>query len=155
MIGKWISFSSLSFSSVREKVKHRALLCFFFWSSIHLCVTRKEQIWCCKKGQKRKTNKKTTHTTRKPKRNMGRSRSRSICLGPGVELHLITAQPALVSCHFAFCAGNLQKTNKETKLPCCQVQWCKSPGVFKCKDGWNMTWIQYKGEEITFFLSAT
>lgn len=81
-----------------------------------MCYQRRADLMLQKKKKRqenKQTNKKPTHTTRKPKRNMGRSRSRSICLGPGVELHLLTAWPAPVSCHATFSLGSLQKTKKQ------------------------------------------
>ena len=98
MIGKWISFSSLSFSSVTKKKSNSQGFGFF----PEVCVIREQQIWCCIKTEKK---------PRKPKRNMEKKVQISNNK-PGSwsrTRYLLTVWPAPANCHSTFCMGNLQE----------------------------------------------
>lgn len=109
MIGKWISFSSLSFSSVRKKVKHVELCFFSEQHSLSYVLPEKSRSDVAKKRQE---NKQTKNQHTQP------GSQKEIWEGQGQDqyawgLHLLTAWPAPVSCHSTFSLGSLQKTKKQ------------------------------------------
>lgn len=139
MIGKWVSFSSLSFSSVRKKVKLVGLWIFFWAAFISLCVNERRTDVMLHKDRKIQGSLKEIWKRR--------YRPITTRLGPGAELSMSSQY------------GQLQPT--VTPLPAQAIYGKKntmqnyhdakfqSPTVLKYKDGGNTTWMWCKEKGIT------